>query len=285
MNKIRVMSFNIAGSFDDDEGVNAWNSKRATLNVKTIKRYVPDLIGFQELQSGNLQTYHDELPEYYYLLGPETDEEDLYSYNAIFWRPSYFELIDAGGFYLSKTPDRWSSDWDSACVRAANWVKLRWTRAGIEFLYLNTHLDHISELARVEGSKVILQHIAQLGGGELPVIVTGDFNCNPWVPDYEAIVETTYTDVCYHLFCESEFVDTYIIAGNRDSDHSNTHHGYEGREYLATRHHMAWRLDWILTLDGVQHLQTKSCIIVRDEEPPVYASDHYPVLADLTFVS
>ncbi len=60
MNNIRVMSFNIRGSFDTWDNVNAWD-KRAALNVETIKCHAPDVIGFQELQSGNLKTYRQQL--------------------------------------------------------------------------------------------------------------------------------------------------------------------------------------------------------------------------------
>lgn len=41
----RVMSFNIRGASDTHDGANGW-SKRAALNVATIRKYAPDLIGF-----------------------------------------------------------------------------------------------------------------------------------------------------------------------------------------------------------------------------------------------
>ena len=50
------MSFNVRGSFRDRDTPNAWDA-RAALNVETIVRSSPTVIGFQELQSGNLQTY------------------------------------------------------------------------------------------------------------------------------------------------------------------------------------------------------------------------------------
>ncbi len=66
---LRVMTFNVRGSFHEGDGLNAWNN-RAALNVETLKRQAPDLIGFQELQSGNLDTYEEKLPEYGRVLGP-----------------------------------------------------------------------------------------------------------------------------------------------------------------------------------------------------------------------
>ena len=52
MNDLRVMSFNIRGSRFSD-GDNIWPN-RAPLNVETIRAHAPDLIGFQELDLGNL---------------------------------------------------------------------------------------------------------------------------------------------------------------------------------------------------------------------------------------
>lgn len=73
MATLRVMSFNIAGAIGTEgDGVNAW-AYRATLNVQTIHRHAPALIGFQELDQGNLATYREQLPKYEYLLGPHAE--------------------------------------------------------------------------------------------------------------------------------------------------------------------------------------------------------------------
>lgn len=264
---VRMMTFNIRGAFHPEDGVNAWEH-RAPLNVKTIKHYIPAVIGFQELQSGNLATYQEQLPEYHYVLGPEAGNEEPHDYNAIFWNSSLFELIDSGGFWLSKTPDKYSTDWSEG-IRAATWVRFRCMNTNKQFLHINTHLDHISELARVEGSKVILQKIAQLQADDMPVFITGDFNCNPG-------------STAYSLFIEAGFGDTYLAAGNKDDGNSNTQHAYGGTKPSTAGQYSAFRrFDWILVGDSLHNVQIQSCIIVRDQEPPVYPSDHYPVLAEI----
>jgi hypothetical protein len=63
------MSFNVRGASHKRDGVNLWE-QRAGMNVETIKRYGPDLIGFQEFQNENLAVYERELPGYTRLLGP-----------------------------------------------------------------------------------------------------------------------------------------------------------------------------------------------------------------------
>ena len=67
------MSFNIRGAILSD-GDNIW-PVRANLNCETITKYSPDLIGFQELQTGNWETYEECLPEYGRILGPEYNNE------------------------------------------------------------------------------------------------------------------------------------------------------------------------------------------------------------------
>lgn len=60
---VRVMSFNVRGASHMRDGVNVWE-QRAAMNVETIRRYGPDLIGLQEVQEPNLDVYERELPGY-----------------------------------------------------------------------------------------------------------------------------------------------------------------------------------------------------------------------------
>ena len=279
--RLRVMTFNIANGLEtEDDGDNAW-AERAALNVRTIQRYAPDLIGFQQCDQGNLATYHSALATYQYILGPAADRPDLYGYNAIAYLPERLEALESGGFYLSETPQTWSVGWDATYVEALSWTRFRHRLNHWEFLHLNTHLDHIGERARVESVRLILRRLPALRQETLPVIFTGDFNCNPWAPGYRLQVETTFTDVCYHLLRAYGFADTFLATGGEDSAASFTFHGFEGACYWAAKHHMAGRIDWVLTLDEAAALQTTSYLIVRDAEPPRYPSDHYPVLVDL----
>jgi endonuclease/exonuclease/phosphatase family metal-dependent hydrolase len=82
MPKLRVMTFNIRGACYQEDGVNAWEF-RASLNIKTIRSAMPDLIGFQELQMGNHITYQQRLTEFDAVLGPKTANKEPYDYNAI----------------------------------------------------------------------------------------------------------------------------------------------------------------------------------------------------------
>ncbi len=285
MTIIRAMTFNIANGLDtEDDGENAWQF-RAPLNVATMRRYAPDLIGFQQLDDGNLETYQHELPDYSYTLGVPSDELDHPSYNAIFWNANRLQLMESGGFYLSETPDRWSLGWDATYVKSINWARFSTSDGGDTFLHLNTHFEHIGETSRVESVRLVLGRMDELRKQDLPVIFTGDFNCNPWSPGYRVYVETTFTDRCYHMLRAYGFADAFLEAGGEDSPATFTFHGFEGDRYWAARHHMAGRIDWILTLDGTRRILTRSYVLVRDHASQVYPSDHYPVVADLELTS
>jgi endonuclease/exonuclease/phosphatase family metal-dependent hydrolase len=266
-----MMSFNVRGSFRDRGTSNAW-PERAVLNVETIRRCAPDVIGFQELQSGNLETYEESLPRYDYVPGPRYGNGARPSFNAIFFDPQRLRLLETGGFWLSETPERYSSSWGSRVVRSANWAYFESFDTGLSFLHLNTHLDHVSKAARVEGSRLILRKTTELlrhYGDDTPVVVMGDFNCRPGTPTYRN-------------FAEGGFVDTYLAAGDEDGEGAHTFHAFKGSRYRDARSGLGpRRIDWILLRDPGRRLQPASHSIVRDHSGETYPSDHYPVLADL----
>jgi endonuclease/exonuclease/phosphatase family metal-dependent hydrolase len=268
---IRVMSFNVRGSFRDRGKAGAWE-KRADVNVETIERRAPDLIGFQELQGGNLETYREKLSQYTCVSGPRYGNRAPYDFNGIFFDPSRLELLDSGGFYLSETPERYSASWKTRVVRSANWAHFRFSGTGLCLLHLNTHLDHVSKLARVEGGRLILRRLTELRRDEEPVVVTGDFNCRPGTPVHRS-------------FAGAGFVDTYLAAGNEDTGDANTFHAFQGARYREARPGLGpRRIDWILLKDPRRHVRVGSHLILRDHEEGsgVYPSDHYPVLTELT---
>ncbi len=271
----RVMSFNIRGAFHPQDGVNDW-PERAAVNVAVIRKYAPDLIGFQELEQGNLSVYETELPEYRYILGSRASETE---YPSIFWKPSAFDLLDAGGFWLSETPDVYSGSWNTDCVRACTWARFLDKSFGAQFLHFNTHLDHISGWARTEGLRLILRRMADLRGNDLPIILTGDFNCNAYDPWSAA--GTDSRDLNYRFLLEQGFVDSYLAAGSRDSAQSNTFHGFQGEQFAPDRPGNAGRIDWLMALDGARRFRVRAAAIVYDHDGNVYPSDHYPIMADL----
>jgi endonuclease/exonuclease/phosphatase family metal-dependent hydrolase len=214
---IRIMSFNVRGSFRDRLKAQAWRN-RAALNVATIKRCAPDLIGLQECQRGNLKAYKKRLPRYARVRGPRYGNAVHPDSNAILYDPERLNLLDSGGFYLSETPEKRSKSWGARVVRSANWALFGVLGTTLSLLHLNTHLDHESGLARREGSKLIIERVTELSNlrEDVPaIVVTGDFNSRPGSPTYES-------------FSEAAFVDTFLTAGKEDTQNSDTFHAFHG---------------------------------------------------------
>ena len=153
---LSIMTYNIRGALYDD-GQNSWPF-RAPLNVRLLEQRSPNLIGFQEVHQENLAIFHEN-HGYTQLQGTPYNDHAPFQYTAITWNSQRLRQLDAGGFWLSETPEVHSRSWDTSCVRSATWAKLEWLETGLTFLHLNTHLDHISELARVEGTKLIMQFL------------------------------------------------------------------------------------------------------------------------------
>jgi endonuclease/exonuclease/phosphatase family metal-dependent hydrolase len=284
------MSFNIGGYTANCNAARHWIN-RAVICSHILHRYEPDILGFQEVQQQNRAALDEDLMQYASEYGAktcqQTDEGTMY--NPIYWKPERFEELDTGMFYLSETPERWSKAWDAMHVRSATWVRLSCRQTDIAFIYVNTHLDHFGSQARIESSRLIVSRLMQLRHADnLPVIISGDFNARAWSPpnenvnDYPAPVAPHLLPAggtVLHIFTEKLFKDAYVEAGQCNQIQMNTYHDYYGDAFPPA----ALRIDWILTLDGKYQIQTQKYRSIRDASPPIYASDHYPILAELAF--
>ncbi|MGF1497562.1 MAG: endonuclease/exonuclease/phosphatase family protein [Elainellaceae cyanobacterium] len=289
MPSFSAMTFNIRGTPEYDD-VNHWQH-RAPLNLQTIRNHAPDLIGFQELQVGNAATYEQALPHYQWTLGAEYNRPGRLLYCAIYWNTARFRPLQQGSFYLSETCDRWSTSWGSARIKVATWVILEWVGEGesAHIVHLNTHLDHGSAIARQRGAKLILEKLTQLNPNGFPVVLTGDFN-TPLPLEDDGPRQTGQEPNAHDLFCNQGFDDAFLATGHQDSADVHTVHNFQGENFTADEA-MAqqeidlpinWRLDWVLTRSGTHRaLVPQSCQIIKDAEPPVYPSDHYPVMAQI----
>jgi endonuclease/exonuclease/phosphatase family metal-dependent hydrolase len=271
---LRVMSFNVRGSFHDSHKKNAWRN-RAALNVATIERYAPDVIGLQEAQRGNLGAYRKHLSRYAHIRGPRYGNTVPHDFNSILFDPERLEPLDYGGFWLSETPEKYSRSWRTRVARSATWALFRVLGTELTILHLNTHLDHVSAQARQEGSKLVVRRVAELSeraAVDPPTIITGDFNSRPG-------------NRAHNTFTESGFIDTFLAAGNEDGEGANTFHAFSGTRYRnAHPERGSRRIDWIFLKDPKGRLRIKSHRIIRDadESSGLYPSDHYPILTDFS---
>lgn len=290
MYSFKLMSFNIAGYDATLEAARRWES-RAAQCINILHNHKPDLIGLQEVQVQNRATLDKYLTRYACEYGAktcfQTDENTVY--NPIYWRPDRFEMIDAGSFYLSETPEVWSKTWDAMQVRSATWIRLRCIQSNATFIHTNVHLDHYGSQARIESSKLIVAKLMQLRQVDnSALIVSGDFNARAWVPADEDVHlynppilphRLPAGNTVHQIYTDRDFKDVYLEAGYKNQLSMNTYHSYYGDSFPP----VALRIDWILILNSAQRIRTQKYFIIDDANPPIYPSDHYPIMAELAW--
>jgi endonuclease/exonuclease/phosphatase family metal-dependent hydrolase len=181
--------------------------------------------------------------------------------NAIFAHRRRFECLAVGGYWLSKTPHiAGSSAWGSASIRLANWVRLKEGVTDQEFRIINTHLDHVSETARLQQAQMIMADTAAYPP-DYPQILCGDMNAEPG-------------SSAINLLTAGGWWDTYA-AVHEQKEAGFTYHGFEGRRYQADQK----KIDWIFARGGFQPFHAT---IIREHAGDRYPSDHYFIEADVS---
>ncbi|GAA1379652.1 endonuclease/exonuclease/phosphatase family protein [Luteococcus sanguinis] len=258
MATLRVMSANlrceVPGTTPGDP--DHWGDRLPAV-VRMLKDRRPHLLGTQELSFEQLTQLTGALP-----IGRATgagrEGGSRGEHCAILHDPGRLMLRWWRQVWLSETPDLIGScSWDSSLPRIATIAG--YAMDDVEFALANTHFDHVSELARAQGMRVLLDALPKG-----PVIVTGDFNCaaecsTPW-----------------EVATRAGLHDTWLSAERRGPE-VDTFHGYaEPTESQPVR-----RIDWIL---ASEHWRTLAAEVVTDRPGGVWPSDHWPVLAELEFV-
>jgi endonuclease/exonuclease/phosphatase family metal-dependent hydrolase len=211
-----VMSFNVY--------VSAFNTQRIQRVVDTILENTPSVFGVQEASIAWMTALNSKLDGVYASVGAGRDGIGLGEHSAIFYRTDKFNLVESGTKWLSDTPDKAASyytyvDPETNTTHRANFPRimtyaiLERKSDGVQFLYVNTHLDHngnnsheIAERIRQGQIEVLIAEIKKLG--DLPTIVTGDFNVSPEASAYTTMIGAGFLDSS-HVAKEGEIKSTY----------------------------------------------------------------------------
>lgn len=183
--EITLMSVNVRTWSPTDVLKKSW-FYRADLIVKNIADTAPDIIGFQEVTPVHFKYLTETLKGYDNVIAYR-DNSPLHEACPVFYSTERFELTDKGSFWLSETPEEMSKDWGAACYRICSYVILKDKTNNKQLVVFNTHLDHISDEARINGINVVLDKIKQFGG--LPSVIMGDFNADESSETYAAATE------------------------------------------------------------------------------------------------
>ena len=259
-NQIKVISYNIRlsghGHARGADGVHYWdNRKHASINM--INDEKPTVFGLQEACSDQMDFLVENLPQYDHIGVGRDDGKRAGEFMAIFYDKSKVELIDGGTFWLSPTPEKPSRGWDAACIRTCTWSRMRMKASGDEFIYLNTHLDHVGVVAQEESLKLIVERLQTYIDEELPIFLTADFNATPDSHIFEPLKES--------------MEDAREVAP--ESDYRGTFNGWNTVKKPTL-------IDHIFLRDAKAHSFRVLCD--KNYGAPLI-SDHYPVVLEASF--
>lgn len=248
---IRVVSFNLRCTGIGKTSI----ACRAPLMAAQLNEIGADSMGFQEANLRWMLYLQDNLPDYDYVGVARENGKNLGEFSPIFYRRDKYTAVDSGTFWLSKTPEKaGSKNWGSQNVRICTWAVLENKETSERYVHLNTHLDHISSLARENQMNVLLEKVREYIG-TYPIVVTGDFNDTPDSLMYE---EAT-----------AELNDARLLAPV--TSESGTFHNYG----IVNPEKM---IDFVFVSDDVQPLVFH---VIDDQINDIFLSDHYGIYVDL----
>ena len=173
--KIKAVTFNL--KCDSESGFN----RRFSAALKRIYAEQPDIICFQEALPHMQRTIEEQLKEYC-IAGFGRDSDFGGESNCVAYLKDRYRLFGLDQYWLSPTPyvpgTRFAEQ--SSCPRICTALILKHCDRILPFRIYNTHLDHVSEKARILGISQILERIKSDNvKWPLSIILTGDMNAEP----------------------------------------------------------------------------------------------------------
>ena len=237
---------------------NSWPARKTTV-LNTIYKYLPDVIGFQELRLNQKIFVEKNLPLYQYIGRPRspdfTDES-----NGILFNKQKFLLMDSGTFWLTETPDIVSKYESVYHYRICTWIKVYSYKFKDIIYFFNTHLEDghlfITFLQEVN----LLKRIKEITKNEGNVFVFGDFNGNDnsvWIQDV--------------------FKEGYKSFSDYFQDFRNTYHNFSG-----IYNNPKWKVDHLFYQNfgnSNKHFVPLFYDVLTKKENGKFPSDHFPLYA------
>lgn len=261
INSISVLSFNIRYDNPND-GSNNWESRKEGV-VSLIEKINPDLIGIQEALYNQIVFLDENLKDLNYTGVGRDDGIKEGEFSAVFYNKNKFDLLESNTFWLSDNPGKPGIAWGACCNRIVTWAKFKIKSKEDIFYHFNTHFDHQSKNARVNSSKLLAGKISEIAS-DLPVVITGDFNCTSNSEEFQLLIESLSLINTRDLF-----------EDNLSQNHDFTFNGFGN-------FHDKIVIDHIIINNK---FSADSYKIIYDKFNNKYISDHYPVLAKITFIN
>ena len=256
-NEYKIISYNVRfSSAPETDGANRWELRRDA-SIKMVAAQKPLAMGLQEACPDQIDFLDQNLTGYKHIGVGRDDGNRAGEMMAIYYDTTRLTLLNSGTFWLSDTPDKVSIGWDAACNRTCTWGHFKVNDTGFEFLYFNTHLDHVGSQARRNSIKLIVAKMAELNPNNVPVFLSGDFN-------------STTDDTIFEPL-KASLKDAREVSAI--SDKNITYNGF-GTVTDSPNTRKEWVIDHIF-FSGVNPM---AFMVLNGNYGVPFISDHYPIL-------
>ncbi len=257
---INVATFNMRYDNPDDS-LNNWQYRKERI-AQFIKDQKVEIVGTQELLQNQVDDLKALLPEYDMVGVARDNGKDEGEYAAIFYLRDRFDALDSNNFWLCENPDSVGmKGWDAACTRIATWAKMQDKATGKIFMAVNTHFDHVGEVARRESALLIISKIKEIVG-DRPAFLTGDFNVDSTSNAYETIT-----------------TNEFVLNDSRKVAKAVEGADYTWHDFGKLPAEERGIIDFIFTTPSIEVLK----VYIPQENADALLSDHNPQVATLQF--
>ena len=257
---INVATFNMRYDNPDDS-LNNWQYRKERI-AQFIKDQKVEIVGTQELLQNQVDDLKALLPEYDMVGVARDNGKDEGEYAAIFYLRDRFDALDSNNFWLCENPDSVGmKGWDAACTRIATWAKMQDKATGKIFMAVNTHFDHVGEVARRESALLIISKIKEIVG-DRPAFLTGDFNVDSTSNAYETIT-----------------TNEFVLNDSRKLAKTVEGTDYTWHDFGKLPAEERGIIDFIFTTPSIEVLK----VYIPQENADALLSDHNPQVATLQF--
>ena len=252
----KIISFNVRySSAPEIDGDNRWELRRDAA-VKMVAQQKPLAMGLQEACPDQIDFLDLNLTGYKHIGVGRDAGKSAGEMMAIYFDTTRLTLLDSGTFWLSETPEKVSIGWDAACNRTCTWGHFKMKDTDFEFLYFNTHLDHLGSLARKNSIKLIVATMTELNPDNLPVFLSGAFNSTTDDPIFDPL-KASLKDA-REVSAISDKIITYNGFGTV-TDNPNT------------------RKEWVIDHIFFSGVNPMAFMVLNGNYGVPFISDHYPI--------
>jgi endonuclease/exonuclease/phosphatase family metal-dependent hydrolase len=253
--ELKIMSFNIRYGTADD-GEDSWEYRKEN-TFATVKTFNPDVFGLQEALQIQIDEFLAQMPNFACVGVGRDDGKQAGEHSCIFYSKDRFVADTTSNFWFSDMPSvPGSKTWGNNITRICSWVLLKDKITGKSFYFFNVHLDHQSQPSREKSAKLLVARIAEKS---LPVILTGDFNCDENNPAIKTILDFG-------------LIDSYRKLNEKKTD-EGTFHSFSGKTDGE-------KIDFIFVSKDFDASKSE---IVHTSYNGRFPSDHFPVTSVISF--